>query len=162
MLDKENFEFIKSLKDNYKKATMLANLFFEHKKDKGGYPYLGHLNYVSSAFSDEDHRVVGLLHDIIEDTLVSKTILLELGFSEKVVNAIDILTRNDEEYYSYINKIAESNNSLAIDIKLKDLEHNMDISRIIKPTEEDYARMDKYKKCYNILENKRKSMKDEK
>ena len=45
MLDKENFEFIKSIDDNYKKATMLANLLFEHKKDKGGFPYLGHLKY---------------------------------------------------------------------------------------------------------------------
>ena len=158
MLDKENFEFIKSINDNYKKATMLANLLFEHKKDKGGFPYLGHLKYVSNAFDDEDHKVVGMLHDVIEDTVVSKTILLELGFSEKIVDAIDILTKKDNDYYAYIDSIANSNNILAIDIKLKDLEHNMDIARIINPTEEDYARLEKYKKCYKILEKKRGSL----
>ena len=122
MLDKENFEFIKSIEDNYKKATMLANIFFKDKKDKGGFPYLGHLQYVSNSFDDEDHKVVGMLHDIIEDTVVSKTILLELGFSENVVEAVDILTRKTDNYFEYINSICNSNNVLAIDIKLKDLE----------------------------------------
>ena len=159
MLDKENFEFIKSLDDNYKKATMLANIFFKDKKDKGGFPYLGHLQYVSNSFDDEDHRVVGMLHDIIEDTVVSKTILLELGFSEKIVDAISILTRNEEDdYYKYIDDISNSENILAIDIKLKDLEHNMDIARIMNPTEEDYKRIEKYKKCYEILEKKRSTL----
>ena len=158
MLDKENFDFIKSIDDNYKKATMLANLFFKDKKDKGGFPYLGHLQYVSNSFDDEDYKVVGMLHDIIEDTVVSKTILLELGFSEKVVDAISILTRGDEDYYEYIDNIANSNNTLAIDIKLKDLEHNMDVARIMNPTEEDYERIEKYKKCYEILKKKRSTL----
>ena len=155
MLDKENFEFIKSLDDNYKKAVMLANLFFKDKKDKGGFPYLGHLMYVSNAFDDEEHKIVGLLHDIIEDTVVSKTILLELGFSEKVVNAIVLLTRTTDDYYKYIHDIADSKNMLAIDIKLKDLENNMDLARIKDPVEEDYKRLEKYKECYKILEKVR-------
>lgn len=158
MLDKENFEFIKSLGDNYKKATMLSNLFFKDKKDKGGFPYLGHLQYVSNSFDDEDHKVVGMLHDIIEDTVVSKTILLELGFSEKIVTAIEILTRNGDDYYEYINSIANSKNLLAIDIKLKDLEHNMDVARIMNPTEDDYKRVEKYKECYKILEKEREKI----
>lgn len=155
MLDKENFEFIKSLDDNYKKAVMLANLFFKDKKDKGGFPYLGHLMYVSNAFDDEEHKIVGLLHDIIEDTVVSKTILLELGFSEKIVDAIVLLTRTTDDYYKYIHDIADSKNMLAIDIKLKDLENNMDLSRIKDPVEEDYKRLEKYKECYKILEKVR-------
>lgn len=155
MLDKENFEFIKGIEDNYKKAVMLANLFFKDKKDKGGFPYITHLQFVSNAFDDENHKIVGMLHDIIEDTVISKTILLELGFSDEVVEAVKILTRDDDDYFNYINRIADSNNMLAIDIKLKDLEHNMDIARIKNPVESDYERMDKYKKCYKILEEKR-------
>ena len=158
MLDKENFEFIKSLDDNYKKAVMLANLFFRDKKDKGGFPYIGHLQYVSNAFDDEEHKIVGMLHDIIEDTVVSKTILLELGFSEKIVNAIVVLTRNSDDYYKYIDDITNSNNLLAIDVKIKDLEHNMDIARIKNPTEDDYKRWEKYIKCYKKLEEKRNSL----
>ena len=76
MLDKENFEFIKNIDDLVKKATMLVNIFFRDKKDKGGYAYLGHLQFVSNAFDDEDRKVVGLLHDVIENTVFSKTILL--------------------------------------------------------------------------------------
>jgi (p)ppGpp synthase/HD superfamily hydrolase len=158
MLDKENFEFLKSIEEEEKRATMLANIFFKDKKDKGGFPYLGHLQYVSNAFDDEDHRVVGMLHDIIEDTVVSKTILEELGFKKKVIDAIVILTRNTDDYMEYINSIVESGNKLAIDVKLKDLEHNMDIARIIKPTEGDYERGEKDKKCYKKLEKKRKEL----
>ena len=155
MLDKENFEFIKAIDDLVKKATMLANIFFKDKKDKGGYPYLGHLQFVSNAFDDEDRKVVGLLHDIIEDTVVSKTILLELGFPNNIVEAIEILTRNTDDYDEYIDSIADSNNLLAIDVKIKDLEHNMDIARIMNPTESDYERVEKYKRSYNKLQKKR-------
>ncbi len=158
MLDKENFEFIKSFDDELKKANMLANIFFKDKKDKGGFPYLGHLQYVSNSFDEIDHKVVGMLHDIIEDTVISKTILEELGFSKKVIDAIDILTRKTDDYYEYIDSIIESNNLLAIDIKLKDLEHNMDVARIVNPKEEDYERIEKYKKCYKLLEEKRNTL----
>lgn len=158
MLDKENFEFIKSIDDSVKKATMLVNLLFKDKKDKGGFPYIGHLQYVSNAFDDEEHKVVGLLHDVIEDTVVSKTILLELGFSETIVKAVELLTRKTDDYMEYIKSIKDSNNILVIDIKLKDLEHNMDIARIKIPTEKDYERLEKYKKCYKILKEKRDSL----
>ena len=158
MLDKENFEFIKGIDDLLKKSTMLVNIFFKDKKDKGGLPYIGHLQFVSNAFDDEDHKVVGLLHDIIEDTVVSKTILEELGFPKKIIDAVDILTKKTDDYYEYIDSIANSNNLLAIDIKLKDLEHNMDITRIINPTDNDYERIEKYKKCYKILDEKRKKI----
>lgn len=155
MLDKENFEFLKSIEDHEKRATMLANIFFKDKKDKGGFPYLGHLQFVSNSFDDEDHRVVGMLHDIIEDTVISKTILEELGFKKNVIDAIVILTRNTDDYKEYINLIAESGNMIAMDVKLKDLEHNMDIARILNPTEKDYERLEMYKKCYKKLQKKR-------
>lgn len=159
MLDKENFEFIKNIDDLVKKATMLANIFFKDKKDKGGYAYLGHLQFVSNAFDDEDRKVVGLLHDIIENTVVSKTILEELNFTSKIVDAIVILTRGEQtSYEKYIDDIANSNNLIAIDVKMKDLEHNMDIARIPNPTEEDYKRLEKYKNSYKKLENKRREL----
>ena len=158
MLDKENFEFIKNIDNLVKKATMIANIFFKDKKDKGGYPYLGHLQYVSNGFDDTNHKVVGLLHDVIEDTVVSKTILKELGFPDNIIDAIDILTRKTEDYSSYIDSIVNSNNLLAIDVKMKDLEHNMDITRISNPTEEDRKRIEKYKKSFEKLEKKRNEL----
>lgn len=158
MLDKENFEFIKNIDDLVKKATMIANIFFKDKKDKGGYPYLGHLQYVSNGFDDTNHKVVGLLHDVIEDTVVSKTILKELEFPDNIIDAIDILTRKTEDYSSYIDSIVNSNNLLAIDVKMKDLEHNMDITRISNPTEEDRKRIEKYKKSFEKLEKKRNEL----
>ena len=113
MLDKQNFDYIKSIEDELKKATMLANLLFEGKKDKGGYSYIGHLLFVSNKGQNLDEKIVGLLHDVIEDTVVSKTILLELGFRKKIVDAIDVLTRRTDDYYEYIDSIIDSNNKLA-------------------------------------------------
>lgn len=155
MLDKENFDYIKGIDDLLKKATMLANLLFEGKKDKGGYSYIGHLQFVSNKGTDEDRKVVGMLHDVIEDTVVGKTILLELGFPQHIVDAISILTRKTDDYNEYINTIIDSDNLIAIDVKMNDLSHNMDIARILNPTSDDYERLDKYKKCYKKLERKK-------
>ena len=103
--------------------------------------------------------MVGLLHDVIENTVVSKTILLELGFPQHIVDAVCILTRSDDvSYDKYIDDIVDSNNLIAIDVKMKDLEHNMDISRIPNPTDEDYERMEKYKKSYKKLQDKRSKL----
>ena len=158
MLDKENFEYIKNIEDELKKASMLANLLFEDKKDKGGYSYIGHLQFVSNKGQNEDEKIVGLIHDVIEDTVVSKTILKELGFRDKIVDAVELLTRKTDDYYEYIDSIINSNNLLAITVKMYDLSHNMDISRIPNPTDEDYERLDKYKKCYEKLEEKRNKL----
>lgn len=51
-----------------------------------------------------------------------------------------------EEYISRI-----SSNFLALKVKLNDLRNNMDITRIPEPTEIDYARIERYKKEYDIL-----------
>lgn len=158
MLDKENFDYIKGIEDLLKKATMLVNLLFEDKKDKGGYSYIGHLQFVSNKGTDNDRKIVGMLHDVIEDTVVSKTILLELGFPKYIVDSVEILTRKTDNYIEYIDSIIDSNNLIAIDVKMNDLSHNMDINRIANPTDEDYKRLDKYEKCYKKLERKKNEL----
>jgi len=155
MLNKENIEFLKNCEDLLKKATLLVNITFEGMIDKGGYPYINHLQFVSNKGTDEDRKIVGMLHDVLEHTVVSKTILLELGFPEYIVEAVDILTNKNEDYDTYIDRIVSSENDIAIEVKLSDLEHNMDISRMPNPKNEDYLRIQKYKKAYDKLIKKR-------
>ena len=114
--------------------------------------------FVSNSFDEINRKIVGMLHDIIEDTVVSCNILEQLGFNKEIIDAIVILTKETLDYEKYIDIIINSNNLIAIDVKLKDLEHNMDISRIDKPKEEDYKRIEKYKKMYKKLEGKRKKL----
>lgn len=151
MLTKEDIEFLSGFEDLLKKATLLVNIVFEGKVDKGGNPYLKHLQFVSNRGSSMDEKVVGMLHDILENTVVSKTILKEVGFPSYIIDAVDVLTRKTDDYDLYIDSIIQSNNALAINVKLIDLEHNMDISRIINPVNVDYLRVQKYKKAYDKL-----------
>ena len=72
------------------------------------------------------------------------------GFSDKVVEAVKVLTKDlDEDYMEYIDRISQ--NKLATSVKLADLSHNMDISRIENPIEADYARVEKYRAAMKRL-----------
>lgn len=110
------------------KAIML--MFEAHKEqlDKSGLPYVFHPWHVAESMQDEKRCTVALLHDIIEDTDVTLDILKKNNFPDDVIEAINVLTKkDDEDYAEYIRKIAE--NELAIDVKIADLKHNLDKSR---------------------------------
>ena len=93
---------------------------------------------------------MALLHDTLEDTDVAPT-LLERFFSPAVVAAVRLLTRpEDEDYFDYVRRVGE--NPLARAVKLADLSHNSDMSRLKTVTEWDLRRLEKYKKARAILE----------
>ena len=130
----------------------LINKYFSDKSDKGGNPYKDHLIYVMNHVDTTEEKVVGLLHDIIEDTSVTEGQLLQYGIPKKLVDTIVILTkRSDETYDKYIKRIIESKNQIAINVKLADLENNMDFSRLKIITSKDLVRKTKYKKAYAEL-----------
>lgn len=90
------------------------------------------------------------MHDILEDTDTTPQELLDFGIEPEIVEAIIILTKKDNEnYMDYIKRVAE--NSLARNVKMSDLKHNMQIDRIPNPTENDYKRLKKYEKAYKYL-----------
>ncbi len=143
-----------------KSEEIIKNLFSD-KLDKGGYPYLDHLYEVSNRVSGENTKIIGLLHDVIEDTNMTAEDLKEAGFAMEIIEAIQILTRKDnEDYREYIDRIVASNNIDALNVKLADLNHNMDISRIKNPTIKDMDRVEKrYRPAYIKIQAKLEELK---
>ena len=140
-------------KDTYNKALYVTNKVFKDTYDKGGNPYMEHLYSVSDSFDDDDLKVVGLLHDIIEDKEFTKDDLLFLGFTSDQVEAVSIVTKREGEKYSdFIDRIIDSNNDIAIQVKYADMINNMDLSRMKNNSveEKEYIK-NKYKNEYKKL-----------
>lgn len=152
------YENLKNV-DMYYKAKIIVNKIFKDIKDKGNNPYLEHLYYVSNSLDDENMKIVGLLHDLLEDTEITESDLIEIGFTNEIIEALLLVTRKEEIYSEFIDRIIESNNKVALYVKKIDLENNMDLSRIKNPTNKDYERVNnKYKPNYQKILNKIKEM----
>lgn len=123
--------------------------------DKAGVPYIYHPIFVAEGMTTEDTTVVGLLHDVVEDTDYTIDDLRQYGFTETQLEALDCIThRDNESYREYLYRVRD--NEIAKTVKFRDLEHNMDLSRIKNPTKEDYDRIEnKYKKALKILKGER-------
>lgn len=133
------------------KAKKLVEKEFAEVFDRGGVPYVEHLYRTSSRFEDELKITASILHDIIEDTDITKTDLIEMGFDKEVVDIVEIVTNDCLNYDEFIDKIISSNNKDAIEVKLSDMTDNMDLSRLPKIKENDLKRQEKYKKAYQKL-----------
>ena len=133
-----------------KKAIKLMFEAHKEQKDKTGLPYVFHPFYLATQMEDEITCTVALLHDLVEDTSYTFEDLITLGFLSEVINALRYLTHNDDvEYLDYVRKIKE--NKIAMKVKIADLKHNSDMSRLDNPIPYDYERAEKYKKALAIL-----------
>lgn len=142
----------RTLIQQYIKALDLASLKHLEQKDKAGMPYFGHIARVSNACKTGPAKVVALLHDIIEDTDVTSEQLEEAGMPEFVIKAVLCLTRkNGEPYEDFIRRAAK--NPIAREVKIADLEDNMDVRRLENVTEDDFKRMDKYLNAWKYLKS---------
>ena len=152
----EEYKKLKETDDLIYKSLEIVTKLFNDKTDKGGFPYVIHLLKVYSNVSDYLEKVCALLHDVIEDTDVTYDDLKEVGFNNDVIEILTILTKlKGEDYRDYIDRIINSGNFHAMNIKLSDLRHNMDSSRIKNPTPNDYERITKrYEPAYEKISNK--------
>ena len=122
--------------------------------DKGYTPYIYHPQRVASFVKTEDEKTVAWLHDVVEDTDVTLQDLKMVGFPIYIINAVDAIThREGEDRQDYLNRVAED--PIAIKVKLADLKHNSDLSRIqFRDLEQkDYDRVERYKREIEYLEN---------
>jgi len=133
-----------------KKALQIATDAHMHQVDKGGMPYILHPIRVANKCKTNEERMVALLHDTIEDTEVTEAYLLSEGFPRNIVNAILSVTRNKNESYEDFIKRSRLN-PIGRQVKLHDLEDNMDITRLNELTEKDICRLNKYLKAYKYL-----------
>ena len=137
------------------KAYNIANNAHKGQLRKSGEPYIIHPLCVALILADleldKETIVGGLLHDVVEDTSVTFTDL-EKEFPKEVIEALKLLTHGDGvNYMEYIENI--KSNEIATKVKIGDLKHNMDTSRLDIITDEDLIREEKYKRSLEILES---------
>ena len=131
-------------------ALSIATQAHEGQLDKAGVDYIEHPIYVASQVDTEEEKAVALLHDVIEDSPVSAEELLIAGLPEEVVTAVQVVTKKKEQdYQTYLETVKK--NPLARVVKLADLKHNSDLSRLSSITEKDRERLKKYKKAIDFL-----------
>ena len=136
---------------NINKAINIMYNAHKEQYDKGNYPYVFHPYHIAEQMNTEDEIIVALLHDVVEDTNITIDDLSKEGFDSNIIEALKLLTKKTNNYEEYISRI--STNPLAKKIKLADLNHNLDITRIPNPQERDYKRIEQYKKAIEILNN---------
>ena len=131
-------------------ALAIAKKAHAGQVDKAGVDYIQHPLYVASQVKTEQEKAVALLHDVIEDSDVTADDLLASGLSNEVVTAVQILTKKKgQSYQEYLEKV--KSNNLARIVKLADLKHNSDLSRLKSVTNTDYERVKKYKNAIRYL-----------
>jgi (p)ppGpp synthase/HD superfamily hydrolase len=121
-------------------------------KDKGGIPYILHPLRVMLSLSSPEERIVAVLHDVVEDCREWTLERLRAeGFSDRVIAALDSVTKREgENYNAFIVRAAAD--PIGRRVKLADLRDNSDISRIPAPTDSDRQRIAKYRDAIKLLQ----------
>ena len=133
------------------KAIQIATEAHKGQFDKSGNDYIGHPLRVMEMGKTEEEKIVGVLHDVIEDTDWSFERLVEEGFSDEVIAALKCVTKtsDNENYDDFIDRVKK--NPLAVAVKINDLTDNMDIRRLPYLSDKDVKRLKKYLKAYKRL-----------
>ena len=133
-----------------KKALKLAFDAHKDQLDKSELPYVFHPFHLADQMETEDETVVALLHDVVEDTKYTFDDIRAMGFSEKVIEALTLLTHDDAEpYLEYVARLRD--NALARKVKLADLRHNSDLTRLDVIDEKALMRVRKYAEAIRVL-----------
>lgn len=131
-------------------AKEIATKAHAGQKDKAGVDYINHPAAVASLVETRELKTIAWLHDVIEDTELTAQNLLDAGIPAELVEVVEILTRKDgESYLEFIERV--SKNRMATVVKIADLTHNSDLSRIPEPTMEDVLRREKYQRYMEML-----------
>ena len=131
-------------------ALVIAKKAHAGQVDKAGVDYIQHPLYVASQVETEQEKAVALLHDVLEDSDITAADLLAYGLSNEVVTAVQILTKKKgQSYQEYLEKV--KTNDLARVVKLADLKHNSDLSRLKSVSDTDRERVKKYKNAIRYL-----------
>lgn len=134
-----------------KKAIEIAVEAHKGVTDKYGAPYINHVTRVMNLGETDEEKIVGVLHDVVEDTPWTFEQLAAEGFSSEIIDALTCVTKisEEEDYEEFTLRV--SRNPLAVKVKINDLTDNMDIRRIPVLTEKDLTRLMKYHKAYRFL-----------
>ena len=133
------------------RAIEIATEAHRGQFDKAGNDYIGHPLHVMAAGKTTEEKIVGVLHDVVEDSDWTFERLAAEGFSAEVIEALRCVTKlsENEPYDKFIARVKE--NPLAVAVKLNDLSDNMDIRRLPYISDKDVKRLKKYLKAYKQL-----------
>ena len=135
-----------------KKAMRIAFEAHKDQVDKSGLPYIYHPVHLAEQMTDEATTCVALLHDVVEDTDLTFEDLEREGFPETVVAALRLMTHDDAvPYMEYVAQIKK--NPIARAVKLADLRHNSDMTRLDTVSPWDEKRAEKYAEAIRLLES---------
>lgn len=134
-----------------KRALKLCFAAHRDQTDKSGLPYVFHPFHLAEQMPDELTTVVALLHDVVEDTPYTLEDLAKLGFPQKVLSALARLTHDPSvPYLDYVAAIKED--PIARQVKLADLRHNSDLTRLDHVDDKARQRAEKYAAAIRLLE----------
>lgn len=142
-----------SLEQQLSSAVDLAMEIHKDRYDRSNQPYIGHVIRVMNAGQTLQEKIVGALHDVVEDSDLTIDDLRLKGFDNNIVEAVDAITYYDdvETYYEYIERVIK--NPIAVKVKLNDLSDNMDLRRLNEIDDESIVRVRKYFKAYKRIIN---------
>ena len=125
-------------------AQSIAAAAHKGQVDKAGKPYIEHPAHVAASVQGDAAKAVAWLHDVVEDTPLTFADLRERGAAPEVIHDESV------PYLEYVRSL--KTNPLARAVKLADLRHNSDLSRLPRITEKDQRRAEKYAKAIAVLE----------
>lgn len=141
---------MKEFGELFDRALQIAIQAQREQKDKSGREYIMHPIRVAERCKDPRAKIVALLHDTIEDTGVTAEYLHSEGFPDEIINGVLSMTKQEgESYEDFVRRAAK--NPIGKEVKIADLEDNMDIRRLQKITEDDVARLRKYLRAWQYL-----------
>ena len=133
-----------------KKALKLCFDAHKDQLDKSGMPYVFHPFHLAEQMQTEETTIVALLHDVVEDTDYTLEDLAAMGFHDRVIAAIRLMTHDENiPYMEYVAKIKD--NPIAKAVKLADLAHNSDATRLDTVDAKAAARIKKYERAIELL-----------
>ena len=136
--------------DLTKKALKVCFEAHKEQVDKTGMPYVFHPFHLAEQMDDEISTVCALLHDVAEDTEITLGALAKMGFPENVIEVLALLTHGDDvPYMEYVKKIGT--NPIAKKVKIADLMHNSDVTRLERIDEYAAKRNEKYAEALRLL-----------
>lgn len=140
-----------NLKEQLNRAIEIAIEAHTGQLDtNNGRPYIEHPFRVMNAGFTLQEKIVGVLHDVVEDTDWTLEQLGKEGFSANIVDAVDAMSRRDNESYDdYMLRL--QNNPIAVRVKINDLSDNIDIRRWNEIQYHDLVRLQKYLEAYKQL-----------
>lgn len=132
------------------RAIELAVIHHKGQRDKAGQPYILHPLRVMLRCQGEEAQMVAVMHDLLEDTPVTADMLRQEGFSETVLRGLDGVTRRPDESYEQFVARAKTD-PLSRQVKLADLEDNLDVRRLTQLSNHDLKRLQRYRDSWHAL-----------